>query len=261
MIMKSRVGVMVAGVLAAAFPSIAFAAVSVSVGSASGAPGGSVTIPVTVNIDGGDVVGSLDVTLAWQDNKVSVPAKGASTTNADCTAAVEVTLGQFKFVPTNCTVGTDCTGVRAAILGIEGGYNATQVFYNCNVNIAGDTAPGDYQLTVPAANYAQLDGTQIAITGTPGTVSVAGEPTNTVAPTATSTPPPTNTVPVPTATNTVPAATSTATSPPTATRTKTPIAAALADDGCQMGSQSSSNSLLILLLPVAFVAALRRRNR
>lgn len=258
MIMKSRVGLLVAGVLAAALPSIAFGAVSVSVGSASGKPGDVVTVGVTVNIDGGDVVGSLDITTAWQDQKVSIPAKGSSTTNADCTEVAEATLAQFKFVPTGCTVGTDCTGVRAAILGVEGGYNTTTLFYNCNVKIDATAAAGEYQITVPAAKYAKLDGTEIAITGTPGTVTVA---VDTPVPTATETPVP------PTATHTLPPPTVTQTPQPTLTRTFTTIPTrtptslpASGDDGCQMGPNNSS-SLLFLLLPVAFAAVLRRRNR
>lgn len=267
MIMKSRVGLVVAGVIAAALPGVSWAAVSVSVGNATVQAGGTTSVDVTVNIDGGDVVGSLDITTAWSDTKVRIPAK-ANPANADCTANadLEATLAQFKFVPNMCATA-DCTGVRTAFLGRDGGYNTTAVFYTCKVSAAGDAAAGDYQLTVPDAKYSTPGGVEIVITGTPGTITVQGAPTEPptatatpVPPTATNTPVPptrTNTPVAPTATNTLPAPTRTNTALPT--HTAPPSTGA--NDGCQMGSQSNSSGLVLLLLPVAFAAVIRRRAR
>ncbi|HVN83674.1 MAG TPA: hypothetical protein VMW17_02395 [Candidatus Binatia bacterium] len=129
------------------------------------------------------------------------------------------------------------------------------VLYTCTFTIAaGATAGAD--LTNVGASSSDPSGGKLDSTGANGRIDVTVDtPTPTVtdtpvAPTATSTVPPTDT-PVPTATKTN-------TPVPTATNTRAPGGE---DDGCQIGAGHSSNSGWLMMLPVAALIVLRRRSR
>jgi hypothetical protein len=225
-------------------PSMATAVVSLSVSDATGQAGDTVQVTVTIAASEGEALGSFENQLVFE------PQARITTTavNPACRALIPVTLAQFRFLPTACT-GNDCTGARAAILGEETGVPPGEV-YECDVAIAADAEPGEYEIAVGTAAYATPAGMTIQITETTaGVISVVVDPTATPSHTHTPIPPATNT---PVATNTA---------PPTNTRTVTPTFPPGSDDGCQMGSGDSSNALLALLLPIAGVLVLRRRSQ
>jgi len=166
----------------------------------------------------------------------------------------------FVFVPTGCTVGSDCTGIAATI---QSNDNQTPiadgaVLYTCSVSIDSSVEPGTYTFDCsnPTA-FDPLGGALVAhcvngqaVVGVVPTITA----TTTVTPTVTETPTPTAT---PTgATPTTPTATVTGT--PTATRTKKSTGAD--DDSCAVVAPRDRSSALVLLLPIAALL-LRRRRR
>jgi MYXO-CTERM domain-containing protein len=156
------------------------------------------------------------------------------------------------------------------------------VLYTCNVNIAQTAAPGTYALTNSLVGFSDSSGGAVLGTGTNGAVIVGGggptsTPTNTpTAGEATNTP--TNTVVVPTNTPTlaptntpptvvVPTNTPTLAATKTPTKTPSPIPPTGApapqedDGGCQIGTASNGMSGWLLLIPVAGLVVVRRRQR
>jgi hypothetical protein len=130
----------------------------------------------------------------------------------------------------------------------------------CQFQIASDAPVGTIPLEcIGAASSTDPNLNDIETTCVAGTLEILpAPPTDTPQPTFTSTPPATNTPPV--------TATGTRTNtpvPPTVTQTRVATATANTvglDDGCNVGS-GSNNSWVMMLLPIAALAVVRRRNR
>lgn len=247
---------MVMFALACLLPAQALAEVSLVGGDATGKPGDSVQVTVTLDFAEADApVFSVSNDLTFT---TSAPIARNAQGRPVCTANPEIgsPLTGFQFIPRNCTAET-CTGVSAVIGAPDGGFLAPVVLYTCTVAISSSAAAGEYEIGVVNGVRSNESGTQeFPVPGTPGVVTVALDtptPTHTPIPTSTHTPI------LPTRTNTP---LSTNTPLPTSTRTVTPtFPPSAADDGCQMGSGDSSNALLALLLPAAAAVLLRRRTR
>jgi len=168
-------------------------AASITVGTATGAAGGTAPFSVTLQTGGASVLGtqndvdydpSTPVAVSLQGN-CGVTTSKTCTTDADCpnitpppltgkepcvnlhapACTVNVTGkgGFFAFEPSNCKLdGTSpaCTGIRALIFALNNVTTAIPdgtTLYTCNVNIKPGTANGDYPLTVPAASVQIAD--------------------------------------------------------------------------------------------------------
>lgn len=218
-------------------------AVNISVGSATGGPGDSVTVDIVLQTEGSDVAGT--------ENEIAFDA-AAPITGCERNEAIGKEGTAFAFRPAGCTAGTDCTSVKALVLSLSNvdPIPDGSVLYSCTVQLPSDA--GCWALTCSAPGSSDPTGTALDTTCSDGEVCVELPPT----PTATPVPPtPTDTPVPPTATNT-PVATDT----PTPTATRVPSGDE-DDDGCQVTAPASSRSGWILLLPAAALLWLRRRSR
>lgn len=248
---------------------------------------GAITVapPAGATITIGDVVGSAgqDATLSVS---LSAEAEVAETSNdttfpagvgavADLqgrpTCSVNPALDKaatFSFLPSGCTPGTDCTGVRA-VIAADGNDDPipTGVLYTCEVSIAANVEAGSYPLTCENAAASDPFGNAVPTTCDAGDVFVGLQPTQTSTPTGTPTVTPTTTptdTPTPTVTpDGAPTSTVTATPPPTATATRTATRTRGPkkdeDDGCQVVAPTAGGEAWLLLLPVAALLWRRRR--
>jgi MYXO-CTERM domain-containing protein len=226
-------------------------------------------------VDGGTLI-SVDVSLetgtqvAGTQNDIefagvlTIAAKAQGTRMVpDCTPNAAINKGgtSFAFQPSNCTPGTDCTGIRALVLSLSDvePIPTGSVLYSCKVDVA-DTEGGDFPL--PCANPGSSDpnGGALSTDCMDGTITVGGGSGGTPTVTPTNTPPVTGGTP-----------TNTAGASPTATRTGgggggTPTRVPTApksfdDDGCAIVAPAQSGSAWMLLLPAAALLWLRRRSR
>lgn len=225
----------------------------------TGAPGDFV--PVEVSLQTAVEVAETQNDITFQ------PQAAIAATNTGrpmCTVNPEINKDAtaFAFLPVGCTVGSTCTGVRAAVISTAGRDPIPNgaTLYTCTVAIAENAADGTYLLTCSNPSAEAPDGADVTANCVNGEVVVG------VQPTATNTPVRTNTgAATPTHTPTgggSPTATNTASTPPppptsTATRSGTPSAE---DDGCQI-AQGRTGPGWVLLLPAALLLALRRRRR
>lgn len=156
-------------------------AASLTVGSANGAAGTSVTFSVTLNTEGASVNGvQNDLGFDATNTPIGVRTAGncsvtttqACSTDNDCpdlqapftgkepcvnvTSAPDCTVnssigkgGFFSFLPTGCS-GASCTGLRAVIIALDNtdAIATGKALYSCKVNIAAGAADQAYPLTV-----------------------------------------------------------------------------------------------------------------
>jgi hypothetical protein len=162
------------GLLAAAVP--AHAVVNIVVGSATGKPGDTVSIPVFLSAVG-EQVGGIANDLTFD---ASIPVTG------DC--QVPATLdGGATLSPSNCTVGVDC-GIRAVVFSLSAQVipNAS-LLYTCSVKIADDAPLQTFPIMCSAPEASTPSGTALSAQCSDGQVQVA-LPTPTFTPTPTPTP-------------------------------------------------------------------------
>lgn len=225
----------------------------VTVNEASGAPGS--TVEVVVNFAGeGSGASASNVDLGFEAGNPIDAAAG----NPDCTVNPDIMKEStaFRFRPSGCTHGVDCTQARAGVISFNPANNATPipdgVMFTCRFTIPSDAAIGDdFPINVDAASAVFPDGSEDDITAVSSgaTINVVAVPTATstpVDPTATSTPTRTNT-PVPTNTTA-----------PTNTRAR---GGGDDDDGCQVVAPANSSAGWLLLIPAAALLWQRRRSR
>jgi MYXO-CTERM domain-containing protein len=154
---------------------------SITVGNATGDPGATVSVSVTLSSGTAMVAGTQN------DIAFSAPIAVAAKANGKPDCAVNPDIGKgatsFAFRPNGCT-GTACTSVRALVLATDNvdPIPDGSVMYTCNVAIAADAAGGDYTLAITGVILSDPNGAQIpGATGNNGTVTVTGgaEPTAT----------------------------------------------------------------------------------
>lgn len=184
-------------------------AVSVAVGSATGALGTQVTFDVTLNTGGASVAGlQLDIGF---DPSTPVAAQPNGRPNCTVNPAIDKGGTSFSFQPSGCTT-TSCTRVRVLVLSVSNTDPIPDgsVLFTCKVNIAPSALLGRYPLTCSGSLASNPSGGSLVAACTPGEIIVAAPSPATATPTRT---------PTPTATTT---ATSTATVTPTPSPTPIP---------------------------------------
>lgn len=215
-VLRPLLVLIVASLGAAATPAQAWATRTVSgpglvVGNASGDPGDTVSVNVTLQAPGATPgVAAAQNDLTYDSSRIAV---------VECTVnpLILKETTSFGFLPGGCT-GAACTGLRILVLSLldpNGLIPDGAVLYSCQVSIAADAPAGDYPLTVSnlLLNYPDPPGGAVCgVPGLPceavsGVVTVSGNTPRTPTPTS----PPTNTpvvtptqIQTPTATGTSP---------------------------------------------------------
>jgi len=233
---RARLSVAVLLGLLGSAPS-ARAVVTIDVGSATGAPGSTVTFNVVLSTGGEQVGGTL--------NSVSFDP---ATPIVACTTNPGLTLSQCNALPQDCTPGVDCQEVRCFIAQLASPpppiANGT-LLYSCSVKVAPNATEGSYPLLCSGQSASDPDGHTLDVQCMDGQVQVVGP---TLAPTATAT-----RTQTPTITRT-PTATATP-GPPTATPAP---GGSGGGGGCQIGSMRLRHTGWLLLLPTAALLWWRR---
>ncbi len=145
---------------------------TIEAGSATGNPGDTIPISVTLHTTGAQIAGTQnDITF---DPTTPIIAKANG--KPDCTVNPDInkTGSSFAFRPNACTPGT-CTSVRALLLSTENMDPIVDgsVLYTCNVAISETATPGDKRLTISGAIASDATGTRLdGTSGVDGTVTV-----------------------------------------------------------------------------------------
>jgi hypothetical protein len=197
----------------------AMAQVTISLGTAIGAPGQRVLLPVTIN-SAGIRVGGVQNDITFAREAVVVLARD-STGSPDCFAnhAIPLEGSSFSWQPAGCAPGIDCTGIRALVISFSGaGLPDGELVYGCRVQIDAQAVFDTYAMRCSFAGSGDVNGNALRTNCTDGEIHVVAQPPT---PTATDTPVPTRTprpptrTPRPTVTHT-PTATGTPCDPPCA---------------------------------------------
>lgn len=116
--------------------------VVVHAGSASGAPGSTVSVAITLGRGG--------VAVQATRNEIALDPAGAATIGArrradgtlvpDCKATSG--LAEMMFLPKDCIPGSTCSGLRATVLNTAGAFEEGATLYSCPVAIGAGAAPG-----------------------------------------------------------------------------------------------------------------------
>jgi len=153
-------------------------AVSINIGSASGAPGMSVTFQGSLTTDGAQV-GGVQHAIAFD------PA----TPIASCTLNPALaSLSRWSLQPPGCTASVDCTQVNFVMVSF-GSAIPDGTLYHCDVKIAANAAGGRYPLACSAARASDPQGQVLPVECAGGQVEVV-PPTPTLPPTPPLTPTP-----------------------------------------------------------------------
>jgi len=147
-------------------------AVSIDVGTALGAPGDSVPVPVSLRAEGATVIATQNRLDFGRDAFVGASANG----QPDCAVnpAIDKEATGFRFVPLGCDAALDCSGVRVFVLSFQSLEPiADGVLYTCQVTIAADAAEGTYPLALDELGASAPGGVLLETDGTPGAVSVS----------------------------------------------------------------------------------------
>lgn len=233
--------------------------VEIAVSSATGAPGGTVQIEISLNLlrEGVEVAGTENVLNFAPETQI-----------VECAVNPAIDRGAtaFAFSPQGCAPGSNCSSVKALVLSFTNisAIPDGSVLYTCDVGLAGGTvaatvsgAAGTYPITCTEPGASDPDGNPLFTICSNGSVTIeepatptpqpTSTPTFTLEPTAPETPADT---PTPVATNT-----------PTNTSTNTPRPGGFDDDSCAIVSPQSSSTGWMLLLPMAVLLWARRRQR
>jgi len=159
---------------------------TILVGSASGSPGEVVKIEVVLGTD----MDISDVTLVVDyDSPIAVQAD--SSNRPDCTVnpAINKPNSQFVFMPLGCATSGDCTSVDVGITSLSSSdpIPNNSVLYTCQVGIAANAAPGNYELRCGEAMARPPSGSYMPVSCEDGLIAVQGggptvTPTRTPAP-------------------------------------------------------------------------------
>ncbi|MBX3025536.1 hypothetical protein KF840_11585 [bacterium] len=151
-------------------------AVEISVGEATGNPGDTVTVGVSLDSQGSQVAGTQNDITFGSGTGIAIVAK--SNGKPDCTVNPDIDKGgtSFAFQPAGCTAGTNCTGIRALVLALD---NVDPIpsgseLYTCKVAIASDASGGAKTLSNTNTGASDPDGNALDTTGTDGRVIVGG---------------------------------------------------------------------------------------
>lgn len=233
---------------------------SIDVGSASGLPGSTVAVEVSLTVaDGEEIVGT--------ENVLTFAASVQAVTSGTVSAASDVQLRDcarneaigkdgtaFSFQPSGCTEGSDCESLKALVLslGNTDPIPTGSVLYTCQAAISSNAQPGTVTLGCSEPGASDSNGNPLNVECNNGSVTIEEEPT----PIPTATPMPTE-APTDTPENTV-----MPTDPPDPTSTPIPTVDDNNedDDSCAIVAPQSSSSGWMLLLPLAGLLWLRRRN-
>ncbi len=218
-------------------------------------PGGTAQISVSLNLlsDSAQVAGTENVVGFESETQLS---------NCVVNPDINKTASAFSFGPSGCAAGSDCETVKALILSFTdlSAIADDAVLFTCDIGLGGGTAAattagltGTFPVTCSEAGGSDPDGNPLFIECVDGSITIEEPPT----PTPTSTPTPTD-EPTATPTDTRPVATDTPTTRPTNTRVP---GNDLDDDSCAIVAPESSSTGWMLLMPMAALLWLRRRNR
>lgn len=129
--------------------------VSLTVGSVSGRPNGQVSFSVTLDTMG-DMVASVQVDIAF-NAATAVNAMGGV---PDCTVnpAIHKDGSTFSFLPSGCTPGMTCTGVRALIDGNTDPIASGSTLFSCSATVAATAGTGSYPLVCSGASASDSAG-------------------------------------------------------------------------------------------------------
>jgi len=151
---------------------------SIDIGSATGAPGTTTTVAVSLSL-----LTDPPATVAGVANDVSfdplTPIAAKANGTPDCTIHPDIDKGpNFSFLPLGCTPGTDCSGVRALILSTSNteGIPHGATLYTCEVAIADDALPGTYPLVAAMPEASDPNGQGLLVLATDGSIEVTELP-------------------------------------------------------------------------------------
>jgi hypothetical protein len=147
---------------------------TLSLDSAQGGPGDTVSVTAKLSTGGAGIAGTQnDIVFDPKQLTVAPNAKG----KPDCAANRQ--LGKegtaFSFVPANCRPGTNCTAVRALVLSlsnVEAIPNGSTL-YTCRVRIAPQASRGTQKLSVARVGFSSPSGQAIDGGGKDGGVTIA----------------------------------------------------------------------------------------
>jgi hypothetical protein len=140
-------------------------AVSIDIGSAVGNPRSTVTFQVKLNTEG-SVVGGTTNDITFQ------PATPITACEVNPMFAG---LSQVSFLPTGCSAGVNCTGVRAVMLVFGGSIPNGSVLYTCTVEIAANAAvAASFPLVCSNATSSTPNAMPLETQCTNGEISVPG---------------------------------------------------------------------------------------
>jgi hypothetical protein len=149
------------------------AAVSVEVGSATGAPGSTVMFFVTLTTTAGEQVAGAQTTVDFEPETPAVL----------CTPNPSFVLSQCALHPTGCAAGVDCLESACFIAPFGGTIPSGSQLYFCDVHIASDATAGDYALRCSAVDARDSAGNSLNPQCADGQVEVIALPTPTPTPT------------------------------------------------------------------------------
>jgi len=115
------------------------------VGRATGAAADVVAVPVSIDLLDDAVVAGIQIDLAF-DPATPVASGAAGRPACTVNAAIGKEATTFGYLPTGCTPGVDCNGVRAFVLSLLSPDPLPDgvTLFTCDVAIAADAAPGTY---------------------------------------------------------------------------------------------------------------------
>ena len=122
-------------------------AVSIDIGSASGAPGDAVTVAVSLHTMGVSVIATQNRIDFEPETPVAATASG----DPDCAVkpAIHKAATSFLFLPLGCDPAVACQSVRALVFALDNVSTIRDgaVLYTCRIAIAADAQPGAYALS------------------------------------------------------------------------------------------------------------------
>jgi YVTN family beta-propeller protein len=145
---------------------------SLEVTSATGAPGEQMEISVTLHPQGRSIAG-VQNTLS-----VSAPVRIMAAEDGRPACTVNPSLkkkGFFAFEPSGCSPERDCDGVIAIVLALDNqeAISGNPVVYTCQVAIAANAAPGQYEIVLTQAFATDPLANPVALTAANGMISVS----------------------------------------------------------------------------------------
>jgi hypothetical protein len=153
-------------------------AAKVVVGSASGEPGDTVQIGVTLSLlDPNAAIVGVQVDVGFDP---AAPIAAKPNEQPDCTVhpAIGLDVPIFAFTPAGCTAGDDCTGLHALVIATDNTvpFPDGAALFTCAVAIGAETAAGSYPLTAGETLGGDADGMPVPLGGVDGAITVEEPP-------------------------------------------------------------------------------------